>query len=275
MATPKTPNLLEESGRPLFYPISSDDHRVPEVPDLGGHDVAVRSLVRSLTVMQKEAVVTTSASPISWRLSSDEGPYLNGHDFAPAPLAVAAAGFTAEQMERIHAATGATPAVALDTHYTMEGSMLRGTMIGGANPPEVTVAGADLGAVLTAVNASAIAGLAGPSHTSLFSLTCHGREIPVGRVAAEMITPYPPGIPAVLPGERLKQPVLEYLRTGVEAGMNLPDAADPGHLMPMEPCTGRYCESCMMACLDCPWCPPDFAVDSEGVTWSNLKSLYR
>lgn len=50
----------------------------------------------------------------------------------------------------------------------------------------------------------------------------------VGRVAAEMVTPYPPGIPAVLPGERLKQPVLDYLRTGVEAGMNLPDAADPG-----------------------------------------------
>ncbi|MFD8160379.1 aminotransferase class I/II-fold pyridoxal phosphate-dependent enzyme [Streptomyces malaysiensis] len=49
-----------------------------------------------------------------------------------------------------------------------------------------------------------------------------------GRVAAEMITPYPPGIPAVLPGEVLKQPVLDYLRTGVKAGMNLPDAADPG-----------------------------------------------
>lgn len=48
-----------------------------------------------------------------------------------------------------------------------------------------------------------------------------------GRVAAEMITPYPPGIPAVLPGEVLKQPVLDYLRTGLEAGMNLPDAADP------------------------------------------------
>lgn len=47
----------------------------------------------------------------------------------------------------------------------------------------------------------------------------------VGRVAAEMITPYPPGIPAVLPGERLTEPVLRYLRTGVEAGMNLPDAA--------------------------------------------------
>jgi arginine decarboxylase len=48
-----------------------------------------------------------------------------------------------------------------------------------------------------------------------------------GRIAAEMITPYPPGIPAVLPGELLKEPVLDYLRTGVEAGMNLPDAADP------------------------------------------------
>ncbi|WP_217242750.1 aminotransferase class I/II-fold pyridoxal phosphate-dependent enzyme [Streptomyces sp. AC555_RSS877] len=47
-----------------------------------------------------------------------------------------------------------------------------------------------------------------------------------GRVAAEMITPYPPGIPAVLPGERLTEPVLRYLVTGLEAGMNLPDAAD-------------------------------------------------
>ncbi|MGW0186380.1 aminotransferase class I/II-fold pyridoxal phosphate-dependent enzyme [Streptomyces sp. NPDC003362] len=48
-----------------------------------------------------------------------------------------------------------------------------------------------------------------------------------GRIAAEMITPYPPGIPAVLPGERLREPVLRYLATGREAGMNLPDAADP------------------------------------------------
>ncbi|MGC9538351.1 aminotransferase class I/II-fold pyridoxal phosphate-dependent enzyme [Streptomyces sp. UG1] len=47
-----------------------------------------------------------------------------------------------------------------------------------------------------------------------------------GRIAAEMITPYPPGIPVVLPGERLTEPVLHYLVTGVEAGMFLPDAAD-------------------------------------------------
>ncbi|MFF8513275.1 aminotransferase class I/II-fold pyridoxal phosphate-dependent enzyme [Streptomyces sp. NPDC015492] len=48
-----------------------------------------------------------------------------------------------------------------------------------------------------------------------------------GRVAAEMITPYPPGIPAVLPGERLTSEVLDYLRTGVQAGMVIPDSVDP------------------------------------------------
>ncbi|MFG2287730.1 aminotransferase class I/II-fold pyridoxal phosphate-dependent enzyme [Streptomyces sp. NPDC048595] len=51
------------------------------------------------------------------------------------------------------------------------------------------------------------------------------REAP-GRVAAEMLTPYPPGIPAVLPGELLTEPVLHYLRSGVEAGMHVPDAVD-------------------------------------------------
>jgi arginine decarboxylase len=48
-----------------------------------------------------------------------------------------------------------------------------------------------------------------------------------GRVAAEVLTPYPPGIPAALPGERLNAAVLRYLRSGVDAGMVVPDAADP------------------------------------------------
>jgi arginine decarboxylase len=47
-----------------------------------------------------------------------------------------------------------------------------------------------------------------------------------GRIAAEQITPYPPGIPAVIPGERLNDAVIEYLRSGVAAGMSLPDPAD-------------------------------------------------
>ncbi|MGA5822995.1 aminotransferase class I/II-fold pyridoxal phosphate-dependent enzyme [Kitasatospora sp. NPDC094028] len=56
-------------------------------------------------------------------------------------------------------------------------------------------------------------------------------QVPVGkaagRIAAEMLTPYPPGIPAALPGERLTGDVLDYLRTGLTAGMFIPDSADP------------------------------------------------
>lgn len=48
-----------------------------------------------------------------------------------------------------------------------------------------------------------------------------------GRVAAEQITPYPPGIPAVVPGELLNDAVIDYLRSGLKAGMPLPDPADP------------------------------------------------
>lgn len=47
-----------------------------------------------------------------------------------------------------------------------------------------------------------------------------------GRISAEQLTPYPPGIPAVVPGERLNDAVIDYLRTGLAAGMNIPDAAD-------------------------------------------------
>ncbi|BCJ47694.1 ornithine decarboxylase [Actinoplanes ianthinogenes] len=50
---------------------------------------------------------------------------------------------------------------------------------------------------------------------------------PVGRISAEMISPYPPGVPAILPGERFTGEVVEYLRAGLAAGMVLPDAADP------------------------------------------------
>jgi arginine/lysine/ornithine decarboxylase len=56
-------------------------------------------------------------------------------------------------------------------------------------------------------------------------------QVPVeraaGRVVAEMLTPYRPGIPVAVPGGRLNEPVVGYLRTGVAAGMVVPDALDP------------------------------------------------
>ena len=65
-------------------------------------------------------------------------------------------------------------------------------------------------------------------HTAFFGPACQvPAENAAGRVAAEQLTPYPPGIPVVVPGERLTQPVIEYLRSGLAAGMAIPDATDP------------------------------------------------
>ena len=54
-----------------------------------------------------------------------------------------------------------------------------------------------------------------------------GAEQAVGRISAEVVTPYPPGAPAVLPGEVITQEVVDYVRSGLDAGMTLPDPSDP------------------------------------------------
>jgi lysine decarboxylase len=49
----------------------------------------------------------------------------------------------------------------------------------------------------------------------------------VGRVSAELVAPYPPGIPAVVPGEVVAAEVLEALREAAAAGVRVAYAADP------------------------------------------------
>jgi arginine decarboxylase len=49
----------------------------------------------------------------------------------------------------------------------------------------------------------------------------------VGQVAAELVIPYPPGIPAVVPGELVAAETVAYLREGVVNGMHLRGATDP------------------------------------------------
>jgi arginine decarboxylase len=48
----------------------------------------------------------------------------------------------------------------------------------------------------------------------------------VGRIAAESLAAYPPGIPNVLPGERLTAETLHYVRRALEAGGSLRGASD-------------------------------------------------
>jgi arginine/lysine/ornithine decarboxylase len=48
-----------------------------------------------------------------------------------------------------------------------------------------------------------------------------------GRVSAELVTPYPPGIPAVAPGELYTEENVSYLEAFVEAGGYVEGSADP------------------------------------------------
>jgi arginine decarboxylase len=66
----------------------------------------------------------------------------------------------------------------------------------------------------------------------------------VRRIATEQITPYPPGIPVILPGERINQEVIDYLLSGLDAGMTLPDPPTPA---------SRRSESCSSSDPPPPW----------------------
>jgi lysine decarboxylase len=48
-----------------------------------------------------------------------------------------------------------------------------------------------------------------------------------GRVSAESIAGYPPGIPALLPGERITDEAIAYLRELQTSGARLHGASDP------------------------------------------------
>lgn len=55
-------------------------------------------------------------------------------------------------------------------------------------------------------------------------------EIPfvksAGRICAEVVTPYPPGIPILCPGERITKDIIEYLRLEIKAGVRMQGPVD-------------------------------------------------
>ncbi|KAB7742441.1 decarboxylase [Nostocoides sp. F2B08] len=54
------------------------------------------------------------------------------------------------------------------------------------------------------------------------------RTSAVGRVSAELVAPYPPGIPVLAPGELVTEEILEALSQARSAGIRIAYAADPG-----------------------------------------------
>ncbi|MDR7415832.1 MAG: OsmC family protein [Armatimonadota bacterium] len=178
---------LEVSGLPLFFRVGAADPSLRPSRIPGG--IGVRTVARSLSTMQKEALVATGASQAIWRLASDEGPYLLGDDVAPPPLAFFSVGLVTDFAEALQRGAdsmeGAWTAVRiqLDTRYTMKGSASQGTLRAGALSPELSVEG-DLPEerIQEAVRTASAYGLVRSGLVSRFSLVHNGRPLKVLRV---------------------------------------------------------------------------------------------
>src|SRR5215211_5764931 len=48
-----------------------------------------------------------------------------------------------------------------------------------------------------------------------------------GEIAAEPVSPYPPGVPTLVPGQRIRSEHVEFLETGLAAGMYVEGVSDP------------------------------------------------
>jgi len=193
---PQAEDILGADPRPSFFPIGNAEGVGLQAPDdrLG---VPLRTWVRALAGMQKEALVVNGATGRVWRLVSDEGPYLDGHDQAPCPLCTFITGMVSSYMNEITALASERDVdirdirLTLDTFYSMEGSALQGTMTGGAGPPRLVAeiaADADEDAVARlvedAVASSPASGVLGGVLNSRFKLSHNGAEITVGEVEA-------------------------------------------------------------------------------------------
>jgi len=146
--------------------------------------------VRSLSGFQKEALVRSAKTGDTWRLVSDEGPYLNGHDAACCPLAFLSTGMVASFMNEILAYAKLEKVridklkLIQDNFYTMKGSMPRRTMVGGAENIELQIEiDCDLPDdkleqfLIKATYASPLNGLMRGQLDSLFKLAKNGQEL--------------------------------------------------------------------------------------------------
>ncbi|GHA61603.1 hypothetical protein GCM10008927_28940 [Amylibacter ulvae] len=188
-------NIIANSGLAPFFKLANADEVSIDAPENRKGD-ALRTWVRSLSGFQKEAFVRSAKTGDTWRLVSDEGPYLNGHDAAPCPLAFLSTGVVASFMNEIIALAEIRNVkirklkLIQDNYYTMKGSMPKRTMIGGAENIDLQVeidCDLDDGALnqflVDATFASPLNGLMRGQLESLFKLGRNGVEIPTDKVA--------------------------------------------------------------------------------------------
>ena len=180
-------NIIGASELPPFFKVV--EPQVVDAPENRKGD-ALRTVVRSFSGFQKEALVRSSKTGDTWRFVSDEGPYLNGHDAACCPLAFLSVGMVASYMNEIMAYADQKKVqirklkLTQDNYYTMKGSMPRRTMVGGAENVELQVEidcdldDDQLNTFLTdATFASPLNGLMRGQLDSLFKLSKNGQEL--------------------------------------------------------------------------------------------------
>ncbi|MFB3077911.1 MAG: hypothetical protein ACE1Y4_07870, partial [Lysobacterales bacterium] len=85
---------IETSTNPLVFKAKSENLELVESPLANGL-VEIRTWARPLAGMQKEAIIQYRPGDAVWRIVCDEGPWLNGTDLAPFPLAFFTAGLAA------------------------------------------------------------------------------------------------------------------------------------------------------------------------------------
>ncbi len=231
---------IESAGFPLAFKARGGE-ALYDWPQASEATAPVRVLAGALAGMQKLALVRDSASEAVWALFCDEGPYLNGTDLAPFPLAFFTTGLVLSYLSEIEA-LARRRGIALrdvtlvqDNRYSMEGSAIRGTMTGGALPVDLTLhAGSDAGhAALVGLLGDAV--MASPGNALLrdvfdsrFTITHNDGPLAPERVAALDEAPLPapdPALEAVRPDPDAGQPhpVIEKCEAaasvfGVEGG---------------------------------------------------------
>ena len=188
-------NIIGTSEKPPFFKLANQNALNLEAPQNRKGD-ALRTWVRSLSGFQKEALICSAKTGDTWRLVSYEGPYLNGHDAAPCPLAFLSTGMVASFMNEITALAEIQGIqigylkLTQDNYYTMKGSMPKRTMVGGAENIELLVEiDCDLpdgelnDFLVDATFASPLNGLMRGKIGSLFKLSRNGSPLPTAKAA--------------------------------------------------------------------------------------------
>ena len=249
-----TIKTIAELGEPLYYVAdNASDAGFISPPNLLGQ--SIRTWVKTLSGMQKEALVVSAATGTAWRFVCDEGAHLGGLDQAPNPLTYLSAGMISSYMNEIisladqRGITLENLEIYLDNLYFREGDFRKGTMSSGVLPPALEVrcdANCDDQTLNTmlfeAISASPINGLATGSHPSLFTLTHNGLQLTPEQVTPLIKEPFAdPGdsFPKLVRGEirNVVSPLIAKISTAelacaeLEAEPPLPPVLDGGKLL--------------------------------------------